>query len=188
MRHPVSPGTKSFTMKSRKKIIAAITIIAAIYIAYAAWPRLIPTEILQVPNDLLTSVSEEVKIFDEEIQGISEVMQTTLEIADFRGHIFGLGLAAPQIGYGQRIIALKNSYGDYQIMINPKIIEQKWLVPWTEKCLSLNGRHFLKRYFWTRVQYQDIEGSDHEEIIIGPKAAILQQEIDHLNGILISDY
>jgi len=176
-------------MKSRKKIIGLIVLItAAIYIAYAAWPRPVPTEILQEPNTILTSVSEEVTAFDAQTKHISEELKTVIKKTDFRGHIFGLGLAAPQLGYSQRIIALKNSYGDYQIMVNPKIVDQKWLLPWTEKCFSLDGRHFLKRYFWVKVQYQDIEGNDFEEIIIGPRAAVLQQEIDHINGVLISDY
>ena len=176
-------------MKSRtKKIALIIVIMAALFVIYAAIPRQIPLEILQVPNAILVTKSEEVTIFDEQVDKISNKLHETLKKVDFRGHIFGLGLAAPQIGYNQKIIALKNSYGKYQTMVNPKITEQKWHLPWTEKCLSLNGRHFLKRYFWVKVQYKDIEGNDHEEVIIGPRAAILQQEIDHLNGILISDY
>ena len=176
-------------MKSRKKIIGLIVLITtAIYILYAAWPRPVPTEILQEPNTILASVSEEITIFDEQTKQISEELKTVIKKADFRGHIFGLGLAAPQLGYSQRIIALKSSYGSYQIMVNPKIAEQKWQLPWTEKCLSLEGRRFLKRYFWVKVQYQDIEGNDFEETIIGPRAAVLQQEIDHINGVLISDY
>ena len=161
---------------------------AALYIIYAAIPRPIPSEILQVPNETLITKSEEISIFDESVSKISDKLHKTLKKVDFRGHVFGLGLAAPQIGHNQRIIALKTSYGNYQTMVNPKIIEQKWYLPWTEKCLSLNGRHFLKRYFWIKVQYKNIEGNDREEVIIGPRAAILQQEIDHLNGILISDY
>lgn len=176
-------------MKSRKKIIGLIVLItAAIYVTYAAWPRPVPAEILQEPNTILTSASNEIATFDEQTKQISEELKTVIKKADFRGHIFGLGLAAPQLGYSQRIIALKSSYDSYQIMVNPKIVEQKWQLPWTEKCLSLNGRHFLKRFFWIKVQYQDIEGNDFEETIIGPKAAVLQQEIDHLNGVLISDY
>jgi len=46
----------------------------------------------------------------------------------------------------------------------------------------------LKRYFGIKVQYQNALGDNFEENIIGPKAAVLQQEIDHLNGVLISDY
>ena len=176
-------------MKSHKKIIGlTILITVATYSIYAAWPRPVPEEILQMPNEILTSVSEEVVVFNEQTKKISEKISETINKADFRGHIFGLGLAAPQLGYKQRIIALKSSYGNYQIMVNPKIIEQKWNLPWTEKCLSLDGRHFLKRYFWVKVEYQDIDGNDFKEIIIGARAAVLQQEIDHLNGILISDY
>ncbi len=176
-------------MKSRKKITGLIILVtAAIYVVYAAWPRTVPAEILQEPNTILTSVSEEVTAFDEQTKQISEELKEVIKKTDFRGHIFGLGLAAPQLGYSQRIIALKSSYGDYQIMVNPKIVEQKLQLPWTEKCFSLDGRHFLKRYFWVKVQYQDIEGNDFEETIIGSKAAVLQQEIDHLNGVLINDY
>ena len=69
-------------------------------------------------------------------------------------------------------------------MVNPEIIEKKWQLPWLEGCFSLDGMHFTKRYFWTKVRYQDLNGNYHEEL--APK--IVQQEIDHLNGVLITDY
>ena len=48
---------------------------------------------------------------------------------------------------------------------------------------------FVIAHFWLALSTcTETIGFCCEKIIVGPKAAILQQEIDHLNGILISDY
>jgi len=157
-----------------------------LYIIYLAWPRPIPEKIIQSPNSHLITRSEEVALFNNEVNDISSELHDVLKKIDRRGQIFGLGMSAPQLGYNKRIIAIKQSYGNYKTMINPKIVEQKWRLPWIEGCFSVEGMHFTKRYYWNRIRYQDIQGNYHEEVIRG-MPTIIQQEIDHLNGVLISD-
>jgi peptide deformylase len=171
-------------MKSRYKIIIGIVILVALYIGYVAIPRTTPDKIVQLPDSHLREISEEVTVFNDEVRQISNELHEVLKEVDIYGSIFGLGMAAPQLGYNQRIIAIKESYGNYKTMVNPEIIEKKWQLPWLEGCFSLDGMHFTKRYFWTKVRYQDIDGNYHEER--APK--IVQQEIDHINGVLITDY
>ena len=171
-------------MKSRYKIIIGIVVLVALYIGYVAIPRPVPDKIVQLPNAHLIEKSEVVTVFDDEVKQISNELHEVLKEVDIYGSVFGLGMAAPQLGYNQRIIAIKESYGNYKTMVNPEIIAKKWHLPWLEGCFSLDGMHFTKRYFWTKVRYQDIDGNYHEEK--APK--IVQQEIDHINGILITDY
>lgn len=171
-------------MKNHIKIIIGIVVLAILYIGYITIPRHIPDKIVQLPDPRLRERSDEVINFDNTAKEISNELTDVMREVDVYGSIFGLGMSAPQIGYNQRIIAIKESYGNYKTMINPEIIEKRWRLPWLEACYSLNGMHFTKRYFWTKVRYQDINGNYHEEY--APK--IVQQEIDHLNGVLITDY
>jgi peptide deformylase len=171
-------------MKHRRKILIGAIVILLLYIAYVTTSRSVPDEIVQLPDAHLREASEEVTIFDDKIEQISNELYEVLKEVDIYGSIFGLGMAAPQIGYNQRVIAIKESYGNYKTMVNPEIIDSKWKLPWLEGCFSLEGMHFTERYFWTKVRYQDVEGNYHEEN--APK--IVQQEIDHINGVLITDY
>jgi len=171
-------------MKNRTKIIIGAISLLAVYVIYVALPRPIPNEVLKSSDSNLTGKSAEITVFDEDVQQISKELHQILKKVDIYGSIFGLGLAAPQIGYKERIIAIKESYGDYKTMINPEIIERKWRFPWIEGCFSLEGIHLTQRYFWTKVRYQDLDGNYHEELA----EKIIQQEIDHLDGILITDY
>ena len=168
------------------KIIIGIIIFVALYIGYSAMPRPVPEKILQLPDQHLREKSQEVTIFDEEVEQISKELQEVLQAVDARGSLFklSLGMAAQQIGYNKRIIAVKESYGNYKTMVNPEIIEKKWLFPRVEGCFSLDGLHITQRYYSTKVRYQDIDGNYHEE----NAPLIVQQEIDHLNGVLITDY
>lgn len=133
-------------------------------------------------------MAETVTNFDEETIHTVDQLKGGLEEVDSRFHVFGLGLSAPQIGSNKRIIAIKTSYKNYEIMINPEIVEQKWLFPWSERCLSVDGRHTLTRALWVKVAYHTLSNEKREQVLIGPRAAVLQQEIDHLNGKLIIDH
>jgi len=143
--------------------------------------------ILTVPHPLLHTVAKPVDAIDEQVRSVAFELEKKLHAIDRKWSPFALGFAAPQIGYSVRVIGIKRSYGDYQIMINPEPIQQKWLVPFIARCFSVPGTFFMPRYLWMHVRYSDLEGGEHEEIFRWGKAAVLQQEVDHLNGILISD-
>ena len=102
-----------------------------------------------------------------------------------------LGFAANQIGYSKRVIGLKRGKDKYEILVNPVIVEKRFPFLQPESCFSLKRKHILqhfylvKRYLWAKVKYQDLEGQSHEIILRGPNA--IYQEIDHINGIMVSE-
>ncbi len=150
--------------------------------------REIPSEILQDPDPRLRVNSDTVHSFDDETRKVADELKTVIRKVDRPLKIFGLGMAAPQIGYDKRIAVLKNSYGEYFVVVNPEIVEEKWHFLSPSTCFSLKGMHFLERPFWMKVTYQDLNGNSQEIILRGPKAAVMKQEIDHLNGMLLTDY
>jgi len=175
-------------MKSAIFIVSTIAFIVGISVFFSLFTKKsTPKEIIQHPDSRLHEVSTSVKKIDLETQKIASELKHVIEQVDRRGRI-GLGMAAPQIGYSTRIIAIKKSFGNYEIMINPEVNEKKWFFPSLSKCFSVDGIHFLKRYYWYSVSYQDLNGNKHHEIMRGARAITLQQEIDHLDGILINDY
>jgi peptide deformylase len=107
----------------------------------------------------------------------------------------GAGLAAPQIGVGQRVVIFgvesNPRYPDaepvpFTVLVNPKLvmltreIEEDW-----EGCLSVPGmRGVVPRYTKLRYSGFDIEGNPIERIAEGFHARVVQHECDHLDGIL----
>ena len=107
----------------------------------------------------------------------------------------GVGLAAPQIGVGLRVVIFgfehSARYPDVTpvpttILINPVITalnddtEDGW-----EGCLSVPGlRGVVPRH--TRIRYQGFtpEGTPIERIAEGFHARVVQHECDHLDGML----
>jgi len=113
----------------------------------------------------------------------------------------GVGLAAPQVNKGKRIIAvyipekaaiLRDNITTYpvHIMINPsyKPINENALVYDFEGCYSVSSKMGkVPRYEQIQVTYYDEKGIFHQQIEKGFYARVLQHEIDHLQGILITD-
>lgn len=99
----------------------------------------------------------------------------------------GVGIAAPQIGVNKSI-AIITSNGGPIIMINPIIIgTSKDLVQHEEGCLSIPKEFFsLIRYKEVTVFFKDLKWKSHTEKFTGLTSIIVQHEIDHLFGIIIS--
>jgi peptide deformylase len=89
----------------------------------------------------------------------------------------GAGLAAPQVGLPYRLFI--TIWGD--VFINPKIVNASLTFrPSVEGCLSLPGvERAVKRHEWVQLNC----GSRYE----GFQATVVQHELDHLNGKLITD-
>lgn len=109
----------------------------------------------------------------------------------------GVGLAAPQIGVGLRVIVFEvpedratNMEGDQpfniRVLINPKIdlLTDEKKLAW-EGCLSIPDlRGEVPRY--TKISYSgfDSEGAPISAYASGFHARVVQHEVDHLDGIL----
>jgi peptide deformylase len=134
--------------------------------------------------------AEPVDQFDTpELHALLEDMRDTMHAMD------GAGLAAPQIGVGQRVVIFgvdKNPrYPDAEevpqtVLINPVItpldntIEEGW-----EGCLSVPGmRGLVPRQAKIHYRGRDEFGAIIDRTVSGFHARVVQHECDHLDGIL----
>lgn len=143
------------------------------------------SSIIQEPDKRLHQISTSVGSL-EEAKLIAGVLQEVTNTVDSIWRPW-LGMAAPQVGFNKRVILLKNGLYQYQVMVNPEIIIQKWYLPVIVRCFSVRGIYLTKYHYWFKIKFKDLEGKYHTEIIRGGKAIALQQELDHINGVLISD-
>jgi peptide deformylase len=146
-------------------------------------------EIVMSPNDILREIAQTVDEIGEEERQLAELMINTMEKAG------GVGLSAPQVGVSKRISVVRldrpSSEEEILVMVNPEITEQEGNVSRTEGCLSVSRKEWgieVARSERVTVRYQTLEG---EEVVLeeeGWNARVIQHEIDHLDGILITDY
>lgn len=139
--------------------------------------------ILKEPNQLLHKQCELVNNFNDARKISGELLTVMKSITRFWNR--WLGFAANQIGSDKRIIVIRMGKSKYEIMVNPVVIEKRFPFPYLETCYSINGRYLVKRYLWAKVKYQDLKSNWHEIVLKGPSA--IYQEIDHINGILVSE-
>ncbi len=116
---------------------------------------------------------------------VAELEQTARKLG-------GMGIAAIQAGIPVRVVLLwrTNNSGDgqFQPLINPNIVNvsAKRIASW-EYCLSVPwGYRFTYRHAEVTVKFQTPKGEDVIETLQGDDAVVLQHEIDHLDGILLS--
>lgn len=114
----------------------------------------------------------------------------------------GVGLAAPQINAPRQIIAiyipdearlLRDGINDLypvHVLINPsyEAVPGSAVNHDFEGCYSVSSKAGkVPRYEQIKVHYYDEAGVVHEQIEHGFYARVLQHEIDHVQGILITD-
>ncbi len=127
--------------------------------------------------------------------GSAELIELVRDMKDTMAAKNGAGLAAPQIGVGERVVifgvASNPRYPDaeevpFTVLVNPKIVlltrevEEGW-----EGCLSVPGmRGVVPRYTKLRYSGFDEHGNPVEREAEGFHARVVQHECDHLDGIL----
>jgi peptide deformylase len=150
------------------------------------FPKKNPKEVIQFPNKKLRAVCVNVRKIDEEVIKIADDLVKILRKLDHSLRPW-LGMAANQLGYDKRVIVIKKTWRRYTVMVNPEIIEKYWPFPILSSCFSFQGLYLVKAFLWVRVRYQNLKGETQEEVLKGGTAAVLQQEIDHINGVLVCD-
>ena len=147
-------------------------------------------EVLRMGHPVLRERAKPVEKFGTpELRALVEDMKETMAAKN------GAGLAAPQIGVGQRVVIFgvtKNPrYPDaeevpFTVLVNPKLtmltreVEEDW-----EGCLSVPGmRGVVPRYTKLRYAGTDEDGNPIERVAEGFHARVVQHECDHLDGIL----
>lgn len=102
----------------------------------------------------------------------------------------GAGLAAVQIGIPLRVVVLRQGHSDdFQTFLNPALVRASadTLASW-ENCLSVPwGYRYTERASRIEISHQNPAGETLRQTLIGEDAVVMQQELDHLDGRLLSD-
>jgi peptide deformylase len=98
------------------------------------------------------------------------------------------GLAANQIGELRRVVLIDE--GGRTFMVNPVIVQSFGTQRVSDGCFSVERG--MKRRYTTRaaeilVTYQDRDGKPRRLRCKGFRAAVIQHEVDHLDGKLFTD-
>ena len=142
---------------------------------------------LRINKDpILRRKAVEVRNFDFSLSSLTENMFETMHDSK------GIGLAAPQIGISQRLIVIDIEEIDADFpplaLVNPTITESSGEELGEEGCLSLpDFRAIVRRFTEISINAQNIDGQAVHFSAQGLMARVLQHEIDHLDGILITD-
>ncbi|HHY14986.1 MAG TPA: peptide deformylase [Firmicutes bacterium] len=138
-------------------------------------------DIVTVGDPVLETRAQEIpRITKRTVKLINDMLDTMYE-AD------GVGLAAPQVGEGLRIIVIDVGEGPL-VLVNPEIKAGEGQEIDVEGCLSVPERWvYVKRFQQVTVEGLNEKGRpvriEADELL----ARALQHEIDHLDGILILD-
>jgi len=144
-------------------------------------------KILKYPHPVLRKKCATVKKIDQTARQESDVLRQALKSIDSPAKLVN-GLAANQIGILKRIVVLKKPFNAFVTMVNPNMKKSFCFFPSIEFCASLPGMIRLKlRRLIVTVEYKDLEGETRRLRLYGFTAFTMQQEMDHLNGILIID-
>ena len=98
-----------------------------------------------------------------------------------------LALSAPQIGYNARIFAVRFDT-NVKLFINPILTQVKGLSLSREKSPSIPNKEFIRiRNNDITLMYQSPVGHIETRRLVGKAATVIQQMIDNLDGLLLSD-
>lgn len=141
--------------------------------------------ILNYPDDRLRIKAKPVTEFDARLHKQIDDMFETMYAAP------GIGLAATQVDFHQRLIVIDVSEDKSQplVVINPQITEKDGIQQIDEGCLSVPGVYEpVERAEHIRLKMQDRDGNPVEMEAEGLLAVCIQHEMDHLEGKLFVDY
>lgn len=168
-------------------------------------------KIVTVPHPALREPAQPIITVDKKLLKFVEELQRTL---DKKKNPPGVGLAAPQVATNMRIFTTKlapfTEEDDYnprdlnlaeiRYYINPQVIDHSSELvlgvdeeePDLEGCLSIPGIYGpVPRWEWIEIEYQQVQEQElitHRERFADFYARVVQHEIDHLDGILFTDY
>jgi peptide deformylase len=143
---------------------------------------IIPIRIAGDP--VLREKAKRVRKIDGSIQRLIDDMIDTMRAAP------GVGLAAPQVGVGLRVVVIETPDDGLLPLINPEVIKHSGERRVMEGCLSVPGYQAeISRSRQVLVKALDREGKEiRMKAVDTLLAQALEHEIDHINGILYIDY
>lgn len=139
--------------------------------------------------DIITDV-EKLSVRADEVdvrKGNKEVREITVALKNaVREHNL-LSLSANQIGFDKRIFVI-NFNGTIRTFVNPVITQVKGFELSRETCSSIPDKTFIRpRHNDIQVMYQTPLGKIESKRFMGAAAKVFQHEMDHLDGLLLSD-
>jgi peptide deformylase len=143
-------------------------------------------DILCYPDPRLHTVAQPVQAVDDTLRAfIADMLETMYEA-------HGIGLAATQVNFHQRLIVIDVSEerDQPQVLINPELVWQSDdRVKGEEGCLSVPGIYDgVERARAIRVRALDANGQAREIEAEGLFAVCIQHEMDHLLGKVFVEY
>ena len=142
--------------------------------------------ITTLPRDapVLRTPARRVRRFDASLRALVTDMIDSMYAAH------GVGIAAPQIGVGLRVIVIGMPGERPFVMVNPEIVKRSGERTLIEGCLSVPGyRGRVIRSTRVLAKAQDISGREirvrAEDDLL---AQCLEHEIDHVNGRVYIDH
>ncbi|MEL6571885.1 MAG: peptide deformylase [Pseudomonadota bacterium] len=146
-------------------------------------------KILIHPDPRLKAKATFVETFGRELAALADDMLETMYDAP------GIGLAAPQIGVGKRLLVMdcikeEGATPQPMVLVNPEVV---WSSDDTnvyeEGCLSIPEQFAeVTRPKEVEVTWQNVDGKAQSERFDALWATCVQHEIDHLDGKLFIDY
>jgi len=137
------------------------------------------------PDPILRKVAQSVETFDSGLRAIVAAMLERMYASN------GVGLAAPQVGLGQRILVLNptGEPADELALVNVRIVDRAGeLTTMDEGCLSFPDIFAaVQRPERCTVKAFDPAGKPMEREFDGFASRIVQHEYDHLEGVLLVD-
>ncbi|MBP9988299.1 MAG: peptide deformylase [Ruminococcus sp.] len=171
-------------MKKRyiNALLALVIIISAIS-ASAIPASAAIRRVIEGNHPILHEKCEKVDAYDERLY---DLIGDLFDTINYNG-AGCVGLAAPEVGVNKQVCVIADGSKTI-VMVNPEIVEQSGQVTEYEGCECLPGQ-FLKitRPQHIVVRYNDENGNPVTLEEDGFLARVICHEIDHLNGILITD-
>lgn len=141
--------------------------------------------------------SYEIRVFGDPVlkrvaEDVTEIdgafVDTCNDMLDAMYEAPGIGLAAPQVGIGQRFFVY--DFGDGPgVLINPEIRESDGEWEFEEGCLSVPGLSWnITRPKQIHIVAFDLDGNEISIEADELESRLYQHELDHLDGRLLFDY
>ena len=134
------------------------------------------------------------KLVREESFGTSELKKFSENLAaEMFAHTLVSGLSAPQVRVSLRIFILRRHVmfpwsRKFDVYVNPTMIPTgDKMFSSFETCLSVRGYCWVPRYKAVRLEYFTTDGEFKREEFKGVRARMVQHEMDHLDGVLMTD-
>lgn len=152
-------------------------------------------KIIEIPHESLRKIAKPVTNPDKKFIKLVADLEETL---DKKRNPRGVGLAAPQVNVSSRLFCM--SVSKLQTYINPVITKTSKNStfgpdpedPIMEGCLSMPELYGpVPRWEWVHAEYQVLEKGKLLNMTArfeNFEARVFQHELDHLDGILFTDY